>query len=455
MAPHRWHELQEAAHSYDGRTIWHISSTAYGGGVAEMLRSEVSYARGLGLPVRWLVLDAPLEFFVVTKRIDNGVSGVAGDNGSLGLAERQLYTEVSAEIGRQLAEQVRPGDRVFLHDPQTAGLVPYVKRAGAVAVWRAHNGADNPNRHTRRAWGFLSRYLSTIDAHVVSQPHFAPDYLRDRPAAVIPPFTDPASPKNQAMTGEEAAMVLQSCGLLDGPRPDQAVLYTRFDGSQAKAVLDPLVIRDGAPPSPRTPAIVQVSRWDRVKDMVGVLHGFAQHIAGCTDAHLMLVGPEVHGVVDDPEAQEVFDECVQAWRALPEQPRRRVQLVALPMADPETNGAVINAVQQHATVVVQKSLSEGFGLTATEAMWKAKALVTSDLGGLRMQVPNSSLGTALPDPFDLAAFGAAVIGYLSVPEHRCAVGQRAQARVRQRFLPDSHLLAELALLADLTHEHAT
>jgi len=449
LAPHRWEELLAAVCGYSHGTIWHVNSTAHGGGVAEMLRPEVGYAQGLGLPVRWLVLDAPTEFFTMTKRIDNGLSGVAGDHGPLGLPERTLYQDVSTRIARLLTEYLAPGDRVFLHDPQTAGLVPHVRSTGATVVWRAHNGADVPNEHTARSWDFLQPFLDAADAYVFTQPHFVPDCLGDRPAAVIPPFIDPSSPKNQPMTDEEATAVLQSCGLLDGPVPHRAPGYTRFDGSRGEAVVDPLVIREGNPPKPENPTVVQVSRWDRVKDMAGVLHGFAEYIAGCTDADLLLVGPEVHGVADDPEAEEVFDECVCAWQDLPANLRRRVQLVALPMADPEANAAVVNAVQRHATVVVQKSLSEGFGLTATEAMWKAQPLVTSDIGGLRMQVPTPSVGSALPDPSDLAAFAAAVVGFLAVPTHRRAVGRRAHASVRQRFLPDSHLLAELALLAEL------
>lgn len=453
LEPTRRAQLHDAVDGYDHtRTIWHVSSTAQGGGVAEMLRPLVGYGRALGLPLRWLVLDAPTEFFEITKRIDNGISGVPGDGGPLGYAEHQMYQSVASRIGAALGEHVAAGDRVFLHDPQTAGLAAYVRRAGADAIWRAHNGSDLPNQHTGAAWEFLRAYLTDAQALVFTRPQFAPGWAAGRPTAVIPPLIDPASPKNQPMSAQVADSVLAHCGLLGDRRDQPAPTFTRFDGDTATATLQPLIVHEGPAPHPDTPMIVQVSRWDRVKDMAGVMHGFAEHIAHRTDATLLLIGPEVDGVADDPEAAAVFADCVGAWEALDPHLRRRVQLVCLPMTDPEANAAVVNAAQQHATVAVQKSYSEGFGLTATEAMWKAKPLVTTAVGGLGLQVPDTSVGTALTDPDDLASFGAAVIDYLAEPGYRGEVGRNARASVRRHFLPDAHFLAELALLSDLNEK---
>lgn len=400
--------------------------------MAEILRPLVGYSRDLGLPVRWLVLDAPGGYFTITKRIDNGISGVPGDGGGLWLDEHTMFQDVAASLAQALRRLIAPGDLVFFHDPQTAGLVPHARQAGAVAIWRAHNGADGPNEHTRAAWEFLRAYLADAHGFVFTLQHFAPLWVKRRPLMVIPPFIDPVAPKNQPMSSEVATAILASCGLL-AHQPQAAPTFTRFDGTFGRPSLQPLIVRDDRGPDPATPMVVQVSRWDAVKDMTGVLRGFAGHVAPYTDAALTLLGPEVRGVVDDPEAERVFAECVQAWRELDPVHRRRTQLVCLPMSDPEANAAVVNALQRHATVIVQKSWSEGFGLTATEAMWKAKPLVTSRVGGLRLQVPDSSLGTALPDPGDLAAFGAAVTSYLTRPQLREMVGARAREHVSTSF----------------------
>src|SRR5262249_18485853 len=146
------------------------------------------------------------------------------------------------------------------------------------------------------------------------------------------------------------------------------------------------------PPDFETPLVVQVSRWDRLKDPLGVLHGFAEHVAARLDADLILAGPTVHAVADDPEGHQVLDEVEQAWRNLPRVQRSRVHLACLPMADVEENAAIVNALQRHAAVVVQKSLQEGFGLTVTEAMWKGLPIIASAVGGVLEQIEDGRSG---------------------------------------------------------------
>ena len=178
-----------------GPVIWHVNSTAAGGGVAEMIAPLVGYGRELGLDVRWLVIQAAPEFFEVTKRVDNGISGIQGGGGSLGEAEHKTYSGTSREAAADLRAHVRSGDFVFLHDPQTAGLVAEISRIGAVPIWRAHNGADHPNEHTERAWAFLRRYLIEARAFAFTMPHFSPAWMTSRPVYTITPFIDPGSPK--------------------------------------------------------------------------------------------------------------------------------------------------------------------------------------------------------------------------------------------------------------------
>ena len=429
--------LVEQCLRYAGRgpTVWHVNSTAAGGGVAEMIAPLVGYGRELGLDVRWLVIQAGPEFFEITKRVDNGISGVPGDGGPLGEAEHEIYAGVSRDAAAALGSYVRRGDVVFLHDPQTTGLVAEVSRIGATPIWRAHNGADQPNEHTERSWAFLRRYLAEASAVAFTRQHFCPAWV-SLPVYAITPFIDPGSPKNVPMDAGRAADLLAGWGILAGGRsPDPGRHAT--------------IVREGPAPGPSTPMLTQVSRWDPVKDMEGVLLAFAEHLVDETEAYLSLIGPEVTGVADDPEAGEYFERCVATYRNLPGAVRRRSQLVCLPMADPTANAVAVNAAQTHGCVVTQKSISEGFGLTVAEAMWKGTAVVASDVGGTSLQIEHKTSGL-LVDCDDREQFARAVGSLLNDPASRQDMGSAARERIRSAFLPDKHFLAELALIDDLT-----
>jgi trehalose synthase len=183
---------------------------------------------------------------------------------------------------------------------------------------------------------------------------------------------------------------------------------------------------------------VQVSRWDRLKDMAGVMEGFARLSPRRADAHLMLVGPAVAGVTDDPEGAQVFAESLETWRTLPAGVRERVHLASVPMDDPGQNATIVNAVQRHAAVVVQKSLAEGFGLTVTEAMWKGRPVIGSAVGGIRDQIEDGRSGV-LVDPRDTGAFAAALERVLGDERLARRLGAAAHLRVRDQYLGDRHL----------------
>ena len=185
---------------------------------------------------------------------------------------------------------------------------------------------------------------------------------------------------------------------------------------------------------------MQVSRWDRLKDMAGVLVGFVKMAAdGPDDAHLMLVGPDVSGVTDDPEGAEVLADCRALWQTVPEPIRSRVHLASIPMDDVDENAIIVNALQRHAYLIVQKSLVEGFGLTVTEAMWKARPVIASGVGGIKDQIVDGRDGLLISDPFDLDGLAAAMAGLLDDPELANRLGVAGQARVVDRFLGDRHL----------------
>jgi len=188
-----------------------------------------------------------------------------------------------------------------------------------------------------------------------------------------------------------------------------------------------------APPALDDRIVLQVSRWDRLKDPLGVIQGFARYVAPLTDAHLVYAGPAVEAVSDDPEGKQVLDDAIAVWRALSDHQRARVHLATLPMVDGEENAAMVNALQRHAFVVVQKSIAEGFGLTVAEAMWKGRPVVASKIGGIQDQVEDGHTGVLLPDPEDLAAYGAAVVGLLENDRRAREIGAAAREQVRDNF----------------------
>jgi trehalose synthase len=423
----------------DGRTVFNVNSTASGGGVAEMLQTLLAYGRGVGIDTRWLVIEGNPPFFEVTKRIHNHLYGSPGDNGPLGADERDVYEATLRENTPDLLTLVKPGDIVLVHDPQPAGLITALAQAGAVVIWRCHVGIDEHNEWSERAWAFLRPYLEPAAAYVFTRRSFAPPWLEDDARlAVIAPSIDPFSTKNRNLSATEVRAVLIHAGLIAGTQTT-SVAFTRRDGSAAQIARYADVLQTGPPPSPESPLVVQISRWDRIKDMVGVMEGFVEHVDGTAGAHLVLAGPSVAGVTDDPEGGDVLDECMRRWSQLEHEIRARVHLACLPMHDPDENATMVNALQRHAAVVVQKSLAEGFGLTVVEAMWKARPVVATKIGGIADQITDGADGLLIDDPLDLAAFGGAVRRILESPALATRLGDGARERSHRDFLGDRHL----------------
>ena len=428
---------EEARRTLAGRAFVNVNSTAAGGGVAEMLYPLLGYARAYGIDARWLVIGGDPAFFAVTKRIHNGLYGGPGDGGELGPAERRAYERPLADAGAALADAVRPDDLVLLHDPQTLGLVPRLRGRVARIVWRCHVGLEAPNEWAERAWAFLDPYLEGVDAFVFSREAFVPASLRGRRIEIVPPSIDPFTPKNEELPPEAVAAVLGATGLV----------AVEGAGAPPAPVERVELVGDGAPP-PEAPLVVQVSRWDRMKDMGGVLRAFAGHVDPALGAHLVLAGPAVDGVSDDPEGAGILAEAVAAREALEPEARARVHLACIGMGDLAANARVVNALQRHAAVVVQKSLAEGFGLTVAEAMWKSRPVVASAVGGIVDQVEDGVHGLLVP-PADLAAAGAAMEALLADPGRARRLGQNGRRRVVERFLADRHLLQYAELVSGL------
>ncbi len=433
------------------RVVWNVNSTAVGGGVAEMLQSLLSYTRSIGIDSRWLVISGNPDFFHVTKRLHHALHGSRGDGTPLDERAHQIYAETLQENALEFSSLVRPGDFVLLHDPQTAGLAPALRRSGAHIVWRSHIGCDSPNEEVELAWEFLERYLEDVPIFVFTRESYVPAICDTGKSVIITPSIDAFSPKNQELSEAAVHTILVHTGLLDGPEEADHG-FVRDDGSPGRVERRAEVVRVGRAPHRDRPLIVQVSRWDPLKDMGGVMEGFRILCAGGngSGAELVLAGPDVAGVVDDPEGAEVFEQTLEAWRQLPPTVRNRVHLASLPTADVEENAAIVNALQRHATVVVQKSLREGFGLTVTEAMWKERPVVASAVGGIADQIEDGVSGLLLKDPADLDAFATTLDSLLASPERMRSLGRAARQRVRERFLGLDHLLKYADLIDRLT-----
>jgi trehalose synthase len=420
------------------RTFWNVNSTARGGGVAEMLRSLIGYARGAGIDTRWVTIGGDDEFFRVTKRLHNRLHGYAGDGGPLGEDERAVYDSHSAVNAELFAPRLGSADVVILHDPQTAGMVPRLVERGVPVIWRAHIGLDLPNDLAREAWRFLIGDVARADAYVFSRPAYSWEGLDPEKLSVIPPSIDAFSPKNQAMSFTAVTAVLRAAGLAADHHHHSRAVFERLDGSVGHVHHEARLVQEHALRLD-VPLLAQVSRWDRLKDPQGILAAFAQHVhADDEEPHLLLAGPDVEAVADDPEGAEVFREVEASWRELPLKLRRRVHLALLPMEDADENAIIVNALQRRADVVAQKSLAEGFGLTVSEAMWKGRPVVASRVGGIQDQIEDGHTGY-LVAPTDLAAFGESVSRLIADPHAAERMGEAARRRVRDLFLGPRHL----------------
>lgn len=434
-----------------GRVVWNVNSTARGGGVAEMLPGLLGYARARGIDARWVVVGADGDFFEITKRLHHNLHGAKGDGGPLGASERRRYERASRAALAALSDLVGPRDAVILHDPQTLGLARGVREIAAATVWRSHIGPEGPSALATRAWEFLAPDLEGPDRVVVSRRSYAPPGVASERVRVIPPSIDPLSSKNRDLTPQEVRAILVATGLVqDGPRTG-LTSFVHADGSRGEVRRGAVLAGASAPPPADAPLVVQVSRWDPLKDPAGVIAGFRAMTAdGRLDGrHLMLAGPDVTAVRDDPEGAATLAGVEAAWRELPERLRERVHLASLPMDDVEENALVVNALQRHAAVIVQKSLREGFGLTVTEGMWKRRPVVASAVGGIRDQIEDGVSGLLLSDPRDPRELASALTRVLTDAPLARRLADAGREHVREHHLPPRHLLSYAALLHEL------
>jgi trehalose synthase len=441
----------------NGRKVWMINSTAQGGGVAEMLPKLIQLLRDVGVRAEWAVMEtARPEFFTLTKRLHNLIHG-AGDP-RLTPEDRTLYDTVSRETAQELRGLLAPNDILVVHDPQPLGAGAILKRElGLACIWRCHIGLDEEMPATAAAWTFLRPYAEGYDHAIFSAPEYIPKYLVRR-ASIIHPGIDPASWKNRELTHNRLVGILCNSGLLRAVHPvlrpawANPALRLRPDGTFTPASAGEDVGFG------YRPIVLQVSRWDRLKGWRPLLEGFVRLKKRSREGdplrrrrldllRLVLAGPDPSSIQDDPEAVEVLAELTADYAALTPELQADVALLALPMASRKENALMVNVLQRSASLVVQNSLREGFGLTATEAMWKRTPVLGTSACGLRLQIRNGLEGLINHEPENPEAVAALMDEMLGAPDTRERWGGAAQRRVYDEFLVFTQVRRWLEVLA--------
>jgi trehalose synthase len=383
-------QLKQLARDLAGARVVHVNSTKAGGGVAEILNWLIPLMNDLGLQASWEVIEGSSEFFNVTKTFHNGLQGNAV---ALPKSMIDVYEQVVADNATRLSPILEKAEFVFIHDPQPAFLLNLCPDRKGKWIWRCHIDVSHPNR---KVWNYLKGIVSGYDVSIYSMSHFA--QRLEHPQFIIAPSIDPLSEKNRELSQQEIDTSLNRFGI-----------------------------------SKDLPLLTQISRFDRFKDPVGVIRAFNM-LNSSVDAQLVLAGG---GATDDPEGVAVFEEVQDAAQG-----NDRIFVLQLP----SDAHRIINALQRASTIVIQKSVQEGFGLTVTEAMWKGKPVIGGDVGGIRLQVHNHHTGFLVDTPEGVAL---RIRELLRQPEKIKAMGKNAKEFVTHNFLLTRHLREYLTLMLGL------
>jgi len=382
-------ELELYAAKLKNVTVQNINSTAVGGGVAEILTNMIPLLQELGINDKWDVIKGGEKFFEITKKMHNALHG---QEGNFSQEEIDNYLETNESNANQMNLH---GDIIYIHDPQPCALIKRKQEVGGKWIWRCHIDFSRPDR---LIWKFLKEYVEKYDVSVFSAPSFARELTI--PQVLIAPSIDPLSDKNKDLSQETIDAVLE-----------------RFKLDKNR------------------PIVTQISRFDYLKDPVGVVKAFKQ-VRKSVDCQLVLAGGEA---TDDPEGAQVLAEVREVVENDPD-----IFLLLLPPA----SNIEINALQRASSVVLQKSLREGFGLTVAEALWKAKPVVASAVGGIPLQVAHKYSGL-LTHSIEGTAF--AIKQLLQNQPYAKKLGENGREHVRKNFLITRHLRDYMLLFLSLIY----
>ncbi|MGH3006435.1 MAG: glycosyltransferase [Gaiellaceae bacterium] len=389
-------QIRSLAEPLAGKRVLHLSATAFGGGVAEILYTLVPLMRDAGLDAEWRVIYGQDEFFDVTKTIHNALQG-----DPTGLSDEQR--ETFRRFNRLNAEALEDSfDFVIVHDPQPAGMIEHAREAAGRWIWRCHIDLSEPNRGVLE---FLLPWLARYDATVFHRRQYVPNSSDLPPAYIWPPAIDPFTPKNMALSPEDGAYILDQFGIDVG-----------------------------------RPLVTQVSRFDPWKDPLGVIEAWRLVRSTRPEIQLALVGSMAH---DDPEGWDYYNRTVNAADGDPD---------IFILSNLNNVGSVeVNAFQVHSSALLQKSVREGFGLTVTEALWKARPIVAGRVGGIVDQIQDGDTGF-LVDSVPMCADALGVI--LDDPHRAREMALRGKEFVRRHFLSPRLLRDWLALMNQLSGNDA-
>lgn len=379
-------EIRMLAGKMTGRRVQHINSTAVGGGVAEILNRMVPLLNEVGVNAAWDLIKGGENFYSVTKKFHNALHG---RQEAIDQRDFDIFMETSRE---NIAKLDTSSDIVFVHDPQPIALVE--KKKGNKWLWRCHIDVSNPNR---KVWDFLMDFIVKYDSAVFSAPAFS-QRLPIR-QFLISPSIDPLSDKNKELAQE----------IIDG-------VLRKYE-----------IVRD-------KPIITQISRFDYLKDPLGVIEAYSQ-VKRYIDCQLILAGGTAG---DDPEGQKVLDEVMEKAGS-----DKDIHILLLPQNDIE-----VNALQRASDIIIQKSIKEGFGLTVAEALWKAKPVVASSVGGISLQIKHKYSGL-LCHSIEGAAF--AIKQLLHSPDYAKKLGANGREHIKNNFLLTRHIKEYILLFLSLYH----
>ena len=382
-------ELKLIGEKLKGKKIQYINSTRVGGGVAEMLNRIVPLFKEIGVDVCWDVMEGNKDFFNVTKKFHNSLHG---REEHLADKDFEIYMQASEHSIKKMKIH---GDIVFVHDPQPAALIERKKEDSREKwIWRCHVDVSEPNE---RVWGFLLQFIERYDASVFSSPKFTRPL--DIPQFLVCPAIDPLSDKNRPLSQEKINSVLDKYGI-----------------SKAK------------------PIVSQISRYDYLKDPVGVVEAF-KLVKKYVDCQLVFAGNKA---ADDPETDKVLAEVKEKAKGVPD-----VHTLLIP---PEHNDTDVNALQRASNVIVQKSIKEGFALTVTEALWKEKPVVASAVGGIPLQIKHRYSGLLC---HSIEGAAMQIRQLLHSPEYAKRLARNGKTHIKRNFLLTrlmrEHMLMALAL----------
>ena len=379
--------IRALAEPLGGKRVLHLSATAFGGGVAEILYTLVPLMRDAGLETEWRVIYGQEEFFDITKAIHNALQG---NPRGLSDEEQETYRRYNRENAEALKDEF---DFVIVHDAQPAAMIENAREAGRRWIWRCHIDLSTPNRDVL---DFLVPWLTSYDATVFHRQAYVPSASSLPPAYIWPPAIDPLAPKNMALSPEDAAYIVDQFGI-DVDRP----------------------------------LVSQISRFDPWKDPVGVIEAWRLLRVEHPSTQLALVGSMAH---DDPEGWDYYNQTVAAADGDPD---------IFILSNLNNVGSVeVNAFQVHSAALIQKSIREGFGLTVTEGLWKARPMVAGRAGGIVDQIQDGETGYLVDS---VAECAEALDNIMKEPAEARGMALRGKEYVRRHFLSPRLLRDWLAL----------